>query len=368
MVVDGRIGIGRTGRVVPTGTSGPGRHDPLIRPNQSQEGRPRRSASSLLDSHDDTGEFIRFTPIWPGWLMTPRRFRVRSRSAANAHVVEPAAAGVARRATKAPTGNPPRRSRMRWRNLRLTRLRVTAFPTALETTSPTCGGLVLPSTTLRCATTVDAAARRPRTARVKSVEAVMRLAEGSTQVPTRVVDGSTVRRKARRDPCGDGRQGSNAPPESACATGNRGSWPAVGCWAGRCACSRGLQDTRGGKVGMTGLRDSGCRRTSASRTHPPRVERRHGPTTPAAATRPSVEQETADEPRYGGAEDRSNRSTAPLRASQPLEQPISVPIRHADCAATRRGGRGSGHDLWTTACRPAASMTRVAAPDDTGRE
>ena len=47
-----------------------------------------------------------------------------------------------------------------------------------------------------------------------------------------------LRRRARCGPCDGERPGSRGPRGCACAGGNRGSWPGVGCSAGRCACSR----------------------------------------------------------------------------------------------------------------------------------
>lgn len=47
-----------------------------------------------------------------------------------------------------------------------------------------------------------------------------------------------LRRRARCDPCADGRPGSRGPHACACAGGSRGSWPGAGCSAGRCASTR----------------------------------------------------------------------------------------------------------------------------------
>ena len=79
-------------------------------------------------------------------------------------------------------------------------------------------------------------ARRPvRTTAANSSAVCSRAAAGSTS--GRFVD-ELVRPTARRGPCGVGRPKWPGRRGSACAAGNRASWPAGGCSAGRCACSR----------------------------------------------------------------------------------------------------------------------------------
>jgi hypothetical protein len=48
-----------------------------------------------------------------------------------------------------------------------------------------------------------------------------------------------VRQTALRGPYGDAQRGWHARRGCACAAGSRGSWPDVGCSAGKCACSLG---------------------------------------------------------------------------------------------------------------------------------
>lgn len=141
----------------------------------------------------------------------------------------PASAGIA--ASRARTSS---------RRRRLTRLRVTAVPTALDTTRPTTGPegewSVL---VVRCTTRVSRPPRAPRrTACSKSAARRMRCAADST-------DGG-VRPRAPRGPCDDEPPGSRGRRGYAYAGGSHGSWPGAGCSAGRCAWSRESPTTSGG--------------------------------------------------------------------------------------------------------------------------
>ena len=71
-----------------------------------------------------------------------------------------------------------------------------------------------------------------------------------------------VRRTDWRGPWRGDQRGWPVQPGSASATGSHGSWPADGCSAERCACSRGLQDS--GRAGQAG-RNSHERLTGQSR-------------------------------------------------------------------------------------------------------
>ena len=88
-------------------------------------------------------------------------------------------AGSARITSTQEPGSDVSRSRARWRSLRFTRLRATAFPTALLTTNPTCAS---PSSIRwRCTTSVRDPAREPdRTAWRNASLEVSRCAFAST--------------------------------------------------------------------------------------------------------------------------------------------------------------------------------------------
>jgi hypothetical protein len=164
------------------------------------------------------------------------RSSAASRSAARPAFDADAAGGSTRTTTRVPGTNCSRRVDIRCRNRRLTALRATALPTARLTTNPTCGAAVEsagPGST--CTTRDGRVPRRPcRTTAVKSGRRRSRDAAGNTGGRVRV-----VRRRAPDGPSDDGRRGSRARREYACATGNRASWHADGCSADRCACSLG---------------------------------------------------------------------------------------------------------------------------------
>jgi len=116
------------------------------------------------------------------------------------------------------------------RSLRFTRLRVTALPTAFDTTKPTDAGPGAVGSKIRCTTRVCRPPRTPRwTARSKSADRRRRCATGST---------AGIRLRARCVPCRGAQRGSRALLGCACADGSRGSWPDAGCSAGRSAWSR----------------------------------------------------------------------------------------------------------------------------------
>jgi len=164
--------------------------------------------------------------VWRRHAVSTARSRSWPRSADDAA----AAAGCARTTSSAPSGSPSRRAATSARRRRLTRLRVTALPTALDTTRPTAGG---PGSVVvvRCATSVPRPPRAPRrTVCWKSAERRIRCVAGST--------GRCVRPRARCAPCGDAPRGWRDRHACACADGSRGSWPGAGCSAGRCAWSR----------------------------------------------------------------------------------------------------------------------------------
>ncbi len=160
------------------------------------------------------------------------RSSARSRSAASSEKLRPAADGAARRTSLLPAGSRRRRSCIRWRSRRRTRLRTTALPTPREIMNPTRDGAATDRTGVRrCTTTEPRAARRPcRTARENSGRRRNREAAGSTS-------SYRLRPTARRDPYAGGQQGSPGRLGSACGAGTRGSWRAGGCSAGTYACS-----------------------------------------------------------------------------------------------------------------------------------
>lgn len=93
-------------------------------------------------------------------------------SAASRCVAElDAAAGLARITTSTPGGRCESRSAISARSRRFVRLRMTAFPTALETTKPTRGGSPERATERRALTTSNLLPdRMPRTVLEKSAD------------------------------------------------------------------------------------------------------------------------------------------------------------------------------------------------------
>lgn len=188
--------------------------------------------------------------------------RAASRSAPSRAYEASAASGSARTTRVVPAGSPASRSRTRCRSRRRTRFRITAPPTALETTKPARTGADSCSAPAfragfdavlvngdrdgsgvpvgwRWTTRTPRLARRPpRIAAAKSLLRRSRCAAAST---TAYIPGPAlpaVRPTGGYDPCHGGQRGWRGPPGCACAAGSRGSSRGGGCSAGRCACSR----------------------------------------------------------------------------------------------------------------------------------
>jgi hypothetical protein len=103
-----------------------------------------------------------------------------STSAAKSACLAVAAWGLARNTSRLPPGSECRYPAIRWRSLRRTRFRTTAWPTARFTMNPTFGGSSASGPTTRCPTSKGLPNRRPpRTAAAKSVLRRIRAAAGS---------------------------------------------------------------------------------------------------------------------------------------------------------------------------------------------
>lgn len=143
------------------------------------------------------------------------------------------------------------------RNLRLTRLRVTAVPTVLATMNPTLLGTIVPEVGSTGSTSVyNTKFRRPdrapeRTVLENSLAVRSRLAignmAGSEFPPKRnhyrhlarsLPKLSRSKRKARYGPWYGGRPGLHGLREYACAVGSRAFWHDGGYSAEKSACSR----------------------------------------------------------------------------------------------------------------------------------
>lgn len=143
------------------------RHEPLVEPDEPDEGQRQLAAERRAGTappsggHDDNRG-----REWSS------RFTWDATESANSWYVACAAAGLARTTTSTPSGMPLSWVAMMARSRRLVRFRVTALPTALDTTKPTRGGRsVLASVRLACTTTSRPPALLapgPRTADVKS--------------------------------------------------------------------------------------------------------------------------------------------------------------------------------------------------------
>lgn len=146
---------------------------------------------------------------------------------------EPAAAllGSARTTTRSATSSSAHDAPTTCRNLRVTRCRSTAPPTALVTTKPTLGPPP-PNSRRRWTTRSGWADRTPRwIVRPKSADRVSRFRAGSTSTYD-----PRVRQSARDDPCAAAPRRWPCPPGSASANGSHGPWPGGGCSAGKSAC------------------------------------------------------------------------------------------------------------------------------------
>jgi hypothetical protein len=205
------------------------------------------------------------------------RLRQRSSSSPRSRYVAPAAAGRARTTTTSPAASRSTRARIRWRRRRFTRLRVTAGPTARDTTKPTRPGstrsspLVALSTfvAIQCTTTSGPPARRPRrTARWNSAAELRRWLAESTPWPG-------LRQRGSCDPCDGEPTGSRDRRGCASAGGSRAPCAGGGCSAGTCACSRAhLQNASLGSVPRPG-RTTQRRRQSHEQLAPPARARTH---------------------------------------------------------------------------------------------
>jgi hypothetical protein len=149
--------------------------------------------------------------------------------------VAAAAAGRARTTTREPAGNAVTQLANRCRSRRFTVLRTTAPPTARETTRP--ARVSRPSGASTGAIATWATTRPGRSPPVRRRPA-RKVATNSSLRRNRAADGSTlVRPRAASDPWSAARREWRGRRGYASATGTRGSLPADGCSAGRCACS-----------------------------------------------------------------------------------------------------------------------------------
>ena len=340
---DGLVGVGRAGRVVAARARGPGRDHPLVDDDQREE----RGA-------DDPGR------------QAGRRDRARRRWARlGVEVGGGRAAWLGHRRASGPgcgrssSARRPRRRRASSRS----RTRSRSAPSSAE---PACGGRGLgaqdqqrpgrraarrgcssgggadgspgcarrrcrrpwtrPGRPEPAQRAGEASAVRARGAQVGHQRGTTRTTTGTDRATEVVAAGHAVRGgqhragstegvrpvrpRARRGPCGDGRRGSNGRPGSASAAGSRGSWPADGCSAGRCACSLGTPDLGTAETGRClldeqpkgGLTPDGCHRTPARET-------RHGHATPAVDRgRRSTVRRDPDHGQTVGSSDASRRT------------------------------------------------------------
>src|SRR5690606_816801 len=118
--LDRRDGVARAGRVILARGRSQRRDEALVPPDRRDEHaareRPRETHRAAFRSAERTAP---------------------SRSSDRVVKLAPAAAGSARTTTVVPAGSMPRTGSDAARRRRFTRLRVTAFPTALDTTKPT---------------------------------------------------------------------------------------------------------------------------------------------------------------------------------------------------------------------------------------
>lgn len=241
-VASDRLGrVGGTARVEPAALRQDRRDEQLIGLDQHEE-RPGGDTPDGLHVHPfadvpDEPDCGRCDRLARGACPSSRastRARRRSYSVASSAYSACAAGGFARTSTSTPSGRSPRVPATWPRSLRLTRLRVTAPPTARETTNPTRGGSSrrVPTRTA-CTTTRCPPARRPRSARRISVESRSRCRAES--IPSGVV---ALMPTGWRGPYGGDPPGWRDRHGWPCGGGSRASWRGDGCWAGRCACSR----------------------------------------------------------------------------------------------------------------------------------
>jgi hypothetical protein len=294
------------------------RDPPAIEPQHDQQGpnhrtgRGSRSGTRRQDTHrrPPTLALLDLALSDLGAVGEPSNRRsAPSRSSPSAELLAPADAGSARTTTRAPAGSAVNRDRIRCRNRRCTRCRVTEPPTVRPTTKPTLGpasGEVSATPgRARCTTTEPQVARRPRrTAVAKSSRRVSRAPAGST---VRYPLNSRVRPTAQCGPCGVAPRGWHARRGFACATGTRGSSRGDGCSVGTYACP------------WPRLSFSWYLKFSRCRSQPSGLRVvRSSPCQPGWQARKNTRWQAGDGPSVGG----RHR----LRQNQP---PASLPGRHA---------------------------------------
>ncbi len=289
-----------------------------------------------------------------------------------------AAGGNARTTTRVPGGRVPSRGARRCRRRRRTWLRTTAPPTDRATMNPAWAGV--PSRSVPSARETTRSAGRAPPGRRRPARSV---AANSLLRRNRAAAGSTpVRPRAASDPWRADRRGWRDRRGCASAGGTRGSSPADGCSAGRCACSlvgsrttvwSGGDDAvvrRPQDRGAEPLPTGSCR-TSTIHGHAQREghERQHGHATAAVGTaRPA--HGTCARPGW------SNRPARARPRRPPAGQPPTVAHRgdRVDARHAVRGAhRGKKSDrLWTTACwgplRLLASPSAGKLPHPTARD
>ena len=219
------IPVARATWVVLAAWSQQGRHRDLISAHRSHQHEPRRHCHGSYPSRRD-GHDRALSRADARALTTSRRSESKFTCAA---------AGSARTNTRLPSGTVANSALTIARRRRLTLLRTTAPPIALETAKPAMREASPVSAT--DTTTVVRPLFRPllRT-NAKSAAERMRDRASST----------SPRPRSCRDPCGDERPGSSDQRAYACADGSRASWRACGCWAGKSACSRVTPHVLGG--------------------------------------------------------------------------------------------------------------------------
>lgn len=182
------------------------------------------------------------------------RQAAKAERTSSARAGDVAAPGKARTTTSIGVSTPESASATRWRRRRLTRLRVTALPTAFDTTKPAREGGQVRGTAWT--TSVRRPTRTPsRETRRKSTEDFSRDPAGSTRVPER------LSRRGGRGPCGDDRPRWRDQRGCACGGGSHGCGCGAGCSAGKCACSRELPTIFGSRT-TAPTEDTGVAKTA----------------------------------------------------------------------------------------------------------
>jgi hypothetical protein len=232
------------------GVRAAGRLEPAARPTQCTEtlvdaDEPQQQPGER--AHADTAGAL-------ASARRPARTTALRNSDASSAGVSDAVAGPLRMTSSLPAGTLAPRSASACRIRRRTRLRATAFPAGLPTTTA-ARNRSLPADGTRLTSRSPERARAPvRETREMSDPVRSRCGRGSTRPAAR------LRPRARRGPCGDGRTGWRAPRGCACAAGIRASWHDDGCSAGTCACS-----TKTPRDGARTMRDGHGRTGRADR-------------------------------------------------------------------------------------------------------